>query len=156
MQGTRNKTSGFTLIELLITLSISAILVSLAIPSFAGIGDRARLITATRAVASDLRTARQLAMAKGIPVRLVLEVGSDRYHLAFGEGDKAFGGHDFKNPSEGFPGVRIAGFSNSACRGTITFSSRGTTACATTIILSTASKTRSITVVMTGRIRILP
>ena len=155
MDGAWKKEAGFTLIELLITMSISAILITLAIPSFSAVTDRVRLADAARSLASDLRMGRQLAISKGISVSVVMDLVNDRYHLVLGNDDApAFAYRNFKNSSEGHIGVRVAGFSNSACDGTITFSPRGTTSCATTITLATAAETRALTVVMTGRVRI--
>ncbi len=155
MDSGRNKTAGFTLVELLVTLSIVAILTVIAIPSFGGLADQVRLSGAVRTLASDLRMARQLAMAKGISVRVVMDATNHRYHLGLADdAGSVFGGHDFRDATQGFGGVRIAGFSNSSCDGIVTFSRRGTTSCATTITLATKTASRALTVIMTGRVRV--
>ena len=61
----RSRSRGFTLIELLTTLSIAAILVTLAVPSFSEVIKNNRLITQTNDFVTSLNLARSEAIRRG-------------------------------------------------------------------------------------------
>ena len=53
-----NRSKGFTLIELLVTITVLAILATIAFPSFQDLAEKRRLINATEALYADLQFAR--------------------------------------------------------------------------------------------------
>lgn len=59
---------GFTLVELLITLSIVAVLVTLAAPSVAGLVQSSNVSSAVNTFLGDLRYTRSEAVRRGMPV----------------------------------------------------------------------------------------
>ena len=56
---------GFTVVELLVTVSIVAVLLGLAVPSFRDLFERQRLETVADTIMSDLRAARAEAISRG-------------------------------------------------------------------------------------------
>ncbi len=64
---------GLTLIELLVTMAMVALLTTLAVPSFVSMLANSRLKAATRAVLSQTRYARDLAVRKQTFARLVID-----------------------------------------------------------------------------------
>ena len=62
--------SGLTLIELLVTLAISAVLVSLSVPSFRTLIQRNRIASEVNFFVGDLQFARSEAIKRGLPVTL--------------------------------------------------------------------------------------
>jgi type IV fimbrial biogenesis protein FimT len=65
---THSRSAGLTLIELVITLAILAILVGLAVPSFAARVDRGRLQRAAETLAGDISEARFEATRRAQPI----------------------------------------------------------------------------------------
>ncbi len=62
------KSYGFTLVELLITISIVAVLVTLAAPSVAGLVQSGNVASAVNTFLGDLRFTRSEAVRRGMPV----------------------------------------------------------------------------------------
>ena len=73
---------GFTLIELMVTLSVLAIVLSLAAPSFAELMAANRLSTQTNEFVGSLNLARSEAVRRGQPVTL-RAVDNDNYSLGW-------------------------------------------------------------------------
>jgi type IV fimbrial biogenesis protein FimT len=73
----RRRTRGLTLIELMIGLGIAAVLMSLAVPSFATYLQRARLKTAALNLELDLREARFESARRGTPLYVSFQGGAD-------------------------------------------------------------------------------
>lgn len=71
------RTHGLTLIEAMIALAICAVLVSLAVPSFAQHLQRQRLKAAAQGLELDLRDARYEAARRGSPLYLAFQGGAD-------------------------------------------------------------------------------
>ena len=63
-----NKNSGFTLIELMVTLSIAAILMGIAVPSFQTVIKDNRIVTQTNQLVTALNLARSEAIKRGVRV----------------------------------------------------------------------------------------
>ena len=68
--GTRRGQLGVTLIELMVTIAVLAVLVTLAVPSFAGIINSNRLATAANELATSLQLARMEAIRRNAPVTM--------------------------------------------------------------------------------------
>lgn len=75
----RRSTAGFTLIELMITIVVLAILVAIAIPSFAGAVDRRRISDATEAVAKQVQQARMSAIETNRRITMVIQGSDDNW-----------------------------------------------------------------------------
>lgn len=73
----RHAERGLTLIELMIAISISAILLSLAVPSFSAYLQRQRLKAAAQMLAVDLAEARYESARRGQPLHVVFSPGAD-------------------------------------------------------------------------------
>lgn len=66
----RSAIRGFTLLELMVVLAIAAILMAVAVPSFALLIQKNRLATQTNAFIGDLQFARAEAIKQGQPVTI--------------------------------------------------------------------------------------
>ena len=73
----RRRPQGLTLIELMIGLSIAAVLMSLAVPSFQAYLQRNRLKAAAQGLELDLREARYESARRSQPLHLVFKGGTD-------------------------------------------------------------------------------
>ncbi|HEY1503469.1 MAG TPA: GspH/FimT family pseudopilin, partial [Stellaceae bacterium] len=67
---------GFTLIEMLVVLTITALIVGLALPRLTGTEEKASLRTASHQVAAGLRNTRSLAMASGRTAAFVIDTAN--------------------------------------------------------------------------------
>lgn len=72
----RKRQRGFTLIEMMITISIAAILLSLAVPSFSAMQRRSQINTQTNALVSGLALARSEASKRGQRVSMCARNGT--------------------------------------------------------------------------------
>ncbi len=70
------RSSGFTLIELMVTLSVMAILATLAAPSFTSLIQNSRTTTQTNELVAALNLARSEAVKRGVDVQVTPEDGS--------------------------------------------------------------------------------
>lgn len=70
------RSHGFTLIELIITITVSAILLSLAVPGFTTYMDRYRLEGAVQGLYSDLQFARSESVKSNRSVQIAFTTGS--------------------------------------------------------------------------------
>ena len=64
--------TGFTLIELMVTISIAAILITIAIPSLQGIVSENRITTQTNELITDLMVAKSEAVRRGVRVSVCI------------------------------------------------------------------------------------
>jgi len=146
---------GFSLTELMIVMVITGILSGLASVSFLSQLPHHRLNGAARDLVSDLRWARQLALAERQPVSVVLDLEADRYQIErrSGPGIPVGWVRDLQDRRQGFGEIDLVSSSGGP---TLTFYPQGTTDSWTTILLrSHSGEERRITVVATGRIKIL-
>lgn len=67
------KPRGFTLVELMIGLAIAAVVAVIALPTFAGVSERARLRHAAHTLASDLGEARFESARAGRPLHVPID-----------------------------------------------------------------------------------
>lgn len=72
----RHRALGLTLLETMIALALVALLASLALPSFGGAAERARLRFAAETLAADIGEARFEAARRGQPLHLDMYTGS--------------------------------------------------------------------------------
>ncbi|HEY4484968.1 MAG TPA: prepilin-type N-terminal cleavage/methylation domain-containing protein, partial [Nitrospiria bacterium] len=81
MRPLKDSERGFSLTETLMVLAITGLLSGLALASFQSRLPQHRLGIAAREMVSDLRWARQLALAERRPVLMVLDLEGDRYWI---------------------------------------------------------------------------
>jgi type IV fimbrial biogenesis protein FimT len=79
--------TGFTLIELMVTIVVLAILIAIAVPSFAGAIDRRRISDAAEAVAKQVQQGRMAAMETSRRITMVIDQDADPW--CFGLTDNA-------------------------------------------------------------------
>jgi general secretion pathway protein H len=72
---------GYTLLELLVVLAIIGLIASAALPMFAAMRPGLQAKSAARAIAEDLRTARQSAISSGEETRVVMNGAANRYAI---------------------------------------------------------------------------
>lgn len=85
--------NGFTLIELMITITIAAILLTIAIPGFQGLINSNRITTQTNELITDLMVAKSEAVRRGVRVAVCIRdtAGTDCNSAgAWGDGWIAF------------------------------------------------------------------
>jgi type II secretion system protein H len=147
----RKAHSGYSLIEVLVVLTIIGLLTGLAAASFAAQLPHLRLNHAARALVSDLRWARQLAIASGQPVQIVLDLERERYRIERRSQPGVPIGpvRDLQDRRQGFGEIDLVGSTGGV---TLIFYPYGTTNTWTTVTLRNQSgEQRQITLVATGR-----
>jgi prepilin-type N-terminal cleavage/methylation domain-containing protein len=145
--------TGWTLLELLVVLGIMGILTSLALPSLQGMLAHYRLEGAVQGLVSDLRLARQTAIAERVPILMKLDPDLDRYTLEReGSPDQPIiPVRDYRDPNQGYYGIDLV---HSTKGDRLVFSPRGTTNSWTTILLRSAmGEEQQITLIATGRVK---
>ncbi|MGD2076269.1 MAG: GspH/FimT family protein [Gammaproteobacteria bacterium] len=162
-----HRRSGLTLVELLVTLTLLAILVGLAAPAMAVFVDRARLRSATQALAQELRQARDHAISHRKTVYFSISARTDRW--CYGWRDDAPCRCDSPAPSAqcrsaedgplqtqsvtDFPGVQLLASRRAATRGVRFSPIRGTATGATFRLRSRHGEARVILSPL-GRVRV--
>lgn len=145
---------GFSLTEVMIVMAVTVILSGLASVSFMSQLPHHRLNNAARDLVSDLRWARQLALAERRPVSVVLDPETDRYRIERQSrpGIPIGWVRDLRDRRQGFGEIDLV--SSSGGR-TLTFYPQGTTNTWTTIIIRNKSgERRQISLVATGRVKL--
>jgi len=145
---------GYSLTELLVTIVVTTILAGLASVSFISQLPHHRLNNAARALLSDLRWARQLALAERQPVMVILDPDRESYRIERQStpGLPVDGERDLTDRKQGFGEIDLV--SSSGGR-TLTFYPQGLTNNWTTILLrNEAGEERKITLIATGRVRL--
>ena len=84
MDDTRH--AGFSLLELLVTLSLAALLVSLAIPATGRLIDNSRLRSAAEQFSRELQLARNHALTHGRETRFVITAGATGWCYGWTDG----------------------------------------------------------------------
>lgn len=72
---------GFTLVELMVSLAIVALALALVPPAIERLRDGTRYRDTVRSVVTDLRAARQRALAEGMETRFFVDLAERRYGL---------------------------------------------------------------------------
>ena len=147
--------SGYSLIEVLVVLVLIGLFTGLASLTFPGELSQFRFNHAVRMLRSDLRWARQTAITEGAPVSVVLDLESDQYRLETSSpsGGSVYGTRDLRDQKQGFGDIDLVDSSGGEI---IKFQPNGTTTNWTTITLRNMNgKERKITVILTGRVKVL-
>ena len=145
---------GFSLTELLMVIAITGILSGLASVSFSSQLPHHRLNSAARDIVSDLRWARQLALAERQPVSVVLDLERERYQIERHSqpGIPIGWVRNLQDRGQGYGEIDLVSSSGGPI---LTFYPQGTTNSWTTIILRNRSgEQRQITVVATGKVKL--
>ena len=145
---------GISLIEVMIVMAVTVILSGLASVSFVSQLPHLRLNNAARDLVSDLRWARQLALAERQTVSVVLDPETDRYRIERQSrpGIPIGWVRDLQDRHQGFGEIDLV--SSSGGTG-ISFQPNGITTNFTTITLrNSRNEQRQMTVAITGRVKI--
>lgn len=146
---------GFSLMELIIVMAIMGVLSGSALVSFVSQLPHHRLNGATRGLVSDLRWARQLALAERQPVSVVFDLEKERYQIERSSKPGLPVGwvRDLQDRRSGFGEIDLV---NSTGGPVISFQPNGITTNWTTITLrNSRNEQRQMTVILTGRVKIL-
>jgi type IV fimbrial biogenesis protein FimT len=144
--------AGFTLVEVLIAIAIISILSAIAVPNVLTEMPKFRLNGASRQVLGDLMTARMKAVSQNKKVK-VFFIGGSQYKICddadhSGTVDNCEGNAKTIDIQSNFPGISLNSGGNDPV-----FSPRGTSS-NTTISLASSYGTKTITIAITGRVKI--
>jgi prepilin-type N-terminal cleavage/methylation domain-containing protein len=89
---TRRRTGqqGYSLIELLVVVSIVGVLALVTVPAFISMRNSSRMKAAMRNFTTDLRSARQLAIARGLQVKVSFVTGAGARQYDYFQGNSAY------------------------------------------------------------------
>ena len=145
--------SGFTLIEMMIVIAVFAIVAAIAIPAFMSLLPGMRLNGAARQIMGDLMAARMDAVKQDNAVRVFFNSpGTNQYQIL--DDDDNDGISDTgeaittKNIRDNYHDVTFTSTNNPI------FQPRGTATSLPTITLQNSDGTKTVTVSITGRVRI--
>ncbi|MBU4463391.1 MAG: GspH/FimT family pseudopilin [Proteobacteria bacterium] len=138
-----NKQSGFTLIELIVIIAIVAVFAGIAVPNFLSYMPKHRLNGAARQVMGDLMAARMKAVKENTTVT-VAWVSDHEYKISTTSEEKTI------NIQSNYRDVTIVGSFTD-----ISFYSRGTSNLRSITLTNSAGSTKKVTVLLTGRVKIL-
>ncbi len=145
--------SGFTLIEMMIVIAVFAMMAAIAIPAFMSLLPGMRLNGAARQIMGDLMAARMDAVKQNNEVRVFFNSpGTNQYQIL--DDDDNDGISDTgeaittKNIRDNYHDVTFTSTNNPI------FHPRGTATSLPTITLQNSNGTKTVTVSITGRVRI--
>lgn len=147
--------AGFQLIELMVVLVVIAVVLASAVPSFTTRNARARTEGAARDLSSRMQMARQLALTKRVPYRMVVDESNLEYYFERQENDSTW----VADPDETYTVEGVDGFSatigGSESEDEVFFETRGTiadgNAPAQFVFVSTNGDSAALSMVRTGR-----
>ena len=151
---------GFSFPELLVVVSILAVAVSIAIPNVVRWLEDYRLKGTSRQLVTDLQNAKMRAVAGKVQYRVAFESGNNRYKIEQGNsptGSTAWAQLGiYRNLSDSSNAYYSNGvtLSENFPSHTVIFSPTGQASPAGTVTFNSPHLTTSVTVTLTGRIRI--
>ena len=154
MRGTRDQ-AGFQLIELMVVLVVIGVVLASAVPSFSTRNARARAEGQARDLSSRMQMARQLALTKRVPYRMVVDESNLEYYFERQDDDSTW----TQDPDETYTVEGVDGFSatigGSEAGDEVFFETRGTIADANApaefVFVSTNGDSAAVSMVRTGR-----
>jgi prepilin-type N-terminal cleavage/methylation domain-containing protein len=89
---TRRRTGqrGYSLLELLTVVAIIGVMALVTIPAFVSMRNSSRMKSAMRSFTTDLRSARQLAIARGLQVKVSFDTGAGVRQYDYFQGNSAY------------------------------------------------------------------
>lgn len=145
--------SGFTMVEMMIVIGVMAVLSAIATLSYLSMRPGLRLNGATRQVMGELMAARMKAVNLNRKVKVFFPAGNIQYKIcddADGDGTVDEGEGDVRliNIQDNYPNVTLTSNNEPI------FSPRGTASNLPTITLSNSNGSKSLSIAMTGRVKI--
>lgn len=81
MSPQNSSVKGFTLVELMVVLAIASIMLAMMLPNVSGYMSSLEINAAAEELATDLRSARQLAISKNVKTAIVIDINARQYAL---------------------------------------------------------------------------
>ena len=145
------KDSGFTIVELLVVIAVMGIITAIALPNFMVWLPNYRLKGAIGTLRGDLYNAKILATKRGVQYKVVFSANG--YQIQRGtssSGTFTLDATEITRDFSDYPGVTV----DTTATSDPVFSPRGTSSAVTITLKNSQNKTQSISVTISGRIKV--